>query len=98
VTALAAVETHLRRRNGVDTPYTVADAVAQLVRFRTRVEPNRAWVDHYRQQRLEFDACLVRLQSTNGSVSHTKPHRPARKTTTSRKAPAARRSGAKRRR
>ncbi len=56
VTALAAIETQLRRRHQVDTPYTVADAVAQLVRFRTGVEPNLAWVDHYRQQRLEFDA------------------------------------------
>jgi xylulokinase len=98
VTALAAVETHLRRRHGVDTPYTVADAVAQLVRFRTPVEPNRAWVEHYHQQRLEFDSRLVRLQSTNGAVSHAKPHRPARKTSSSRKAPAARRSVAKRRR
>ena len=98
VTALAAVETHLRRRNGVDTPYTVADAVAQLVRFRTRVEPNRAWVEHYHQQRLEFDARLVRQQSTNGAVSHTKSHRPVRKTSSSRKTPAARRSVAKRRR
>ena len=98
MTALAAVETHLRRRNGVDTPYTVADAVAQLVRFRTRVEPNRARVEHYHQQRLEFDARLDRLQSTNGAVSHAQPPRAARKTSSSRKAPAARRSAAKRRR
>ena len=41
VTALAAMETHLRRRNNLTEPYTVADAVGQLVRFRSAVEPDR---------------------------------------------------------
>src|SRR5262249_4065071 len=44
VTALAAMETQLRRRNQVDVPYTVADAVAQLVRFRVPVQPNPNWI------------------------------------------------------
>jgi sugar (pentulose or hexulose) kinase len=59
VTALAALETHLRRRRGIDAPYTVADAVAQLVQFRTAVQPNPTWrglyADGYRafEQRLK---------------------------------------------
>lgn len=99
VTALAAIETYLRRRNNVETSYTVSDAVAQLVRFRSPIEPNRAWVDLYRRQRLEFDTRLTRLQATNGSTNVTK-HPPApRKSRTPRKAPATtRRSAAKRRR
>ncbi|HUE15999.1 MAG TPA: FGGY-family carbohydrate kinase [Planctomycetaceae bacterium] len=99
VTALAAIETNLRRRNNVDIPYSVADAVAQLVRFRTPIEPNRAWVDLYRQQRLDFDSRLTRLQGTNGSISVSKSPRAPRKNGTPRKAtPTGRRAAAKRRR
>jgi xylulokinase len=67
VTALAAIETQLRRRNQVDIPYTVADAVGQLVRFRARVEPNAAWIEPYRRLRLEFDKRLARLQGDSGT-------------------------------
>ena len=45
VTALAALETHLRAAKGIEAPFTVADAVATLVRFRDPVEPNPAWVE-----------------------------------------------------
>jgi sugar (pentulose or hexulose) kinase len=48
VTALAAVETHLRRGQGVQTPFTVADAVARLVKFRSPVTPVAAWKGPYR--------------------------------------------------
>ena len=34
VTALASLETHLRQRQGIAAPFTVADAVAVLVKFR----------------------------------------------------------------
>jgi xylulokinase len=67
VTALAAIESHLRRQNCVDAPYTVADAVAQLVRFRPRIEPNPGWIEPYRSLRIEFDRRLARLQSGNGT-------------------------------
>ena len=43
VTALAALETHLRRRQGIETPFTVSDAVAKLVKYRDPVAPNAAW-------------------------------------------------------
>jgi sugar (pentulose or hexulose) kinase len=68
VTALAAMETQLRRRNQVDLPYTVADAVAQLVRFRPPVQPNPNWIEPYRRLRLEFDKRLARLQSEKASL------------------------------
>ena len=58
VTALAAMETHLRRLRGIQAPYTVADAVAQMVRFRQPVEPNPAWVEAYRQGLAAFEARL----------------------------------------
>ncbi len=43
VTALAALETQRRREQDDTTPYTVADAVAQLVKFRTPAAPNPQW-------------------------------------------------------
>jgi sugar (pentulose or hexulose) kinase len=49
VTALAALEMHLRNQRGIAEPYTVADAVAQMVKFRQPVEPNSAWREGYRE-------------------------------------------------
>ena len=45
VTALAALESQRRKQRGDAEAYTVADAVAQMVRFRDTVEPNPAWQD-----------------------------------------------------
>jgi xylulokinase len=98
VTALAAIETHLRRRNNVDAPYTVSDAVAQLVRFRPRIEPNPGWVDSYRRLRGDFDSRLSRLQSGNGSVSGSKELRATRKSGGPRKVTANKRHAAAKRR
>jgi len=47
VTALAALENQRRRQHGDEQPYTVADAVAQMVRFRETVEPNPGWQAAY---------------------------------------------------
>jgi hypothetical protein len=47
VTALAALETHRRKQAGIAAPFTVADAVAVLVKFRDVVEPNPAWQPAY---------------------------------------------------
>ena len=47
VTALAALENHRRRQNGELADYTVADAVARMVKFRATVEPEAAWVEVY---------------------------------------------------
>jgi len=47
VTALAGLETHLRRLGGIAEPYTVADAVSALVKFRDAVAPNPAWRQAY---------------------------------------------------
>jgi xylulokinase len=49
VTALAALETHRRDRKGISTPFTVADAVTILVRFRDVVHPNPMWQAAYAQ-------------------------------------------------
>src|SRR5207248_4950810 len=43
VTALAALESHRRQQTGVAQAFTVADAVARMVKFRTAVRPNPAW-------------------------------------------------------
>ena len=48
VTALAALETHLRREKSVDAPFPIADAVAVLVKFRDPIAPNIAWREAYR--------------------------------------------------
>jgi xylulokinase len=47
VTALAALENHRRRKCGDPDAYGVADAVAQMVRFRETVEPNPEWQAAY---------------------------------------------------
>ena len=57
-TALAAMETHLRRLRGVQAPYTVADAVAQMVRFRQPVSPNPSWVAGYQRELAAFETKL----------------------------------------
>ena len=43
VTALAAMENHLRKQKGEAPLYTVAEAVAQMVKFRATVEPEPEW-------------------------------------------------------
>jgi sugar (pentulose or hexulose) kinase len=59
VTALAAVETHLRRQRGMDAPFTVADAVPLLVKFRSPVAPVPAWREAYREGLRTFEQRLV---------------------------------------
>ncbi len=49
VTALAALENHLRRQRGDTAPFNVADAALRMVRFRGRVQPNSAWRSIYRK-------------------------------------------------
>jgi len=54
VVALAGIETHNRRKAGDPEPFTVADAVGALVRFRDPVEPNRDWQPVYAKGIDEF--------------------------------------------
>jgi sugar (pentulose or hexulose) kinase len=58
VTALAAMETHLRKQKQVAQPFTVADAVSILVKFREPVEPNAAWRKAYEGGLREFEQRL----------------------------------------
>jgi xylulokinase len=58
VTALAALETYLRRQRGDQTPFTVADAVAVLVKFKQPAEPNPAWQKAYQTGVKEFEGGL----------------------------------------
>ena len=57
-TALAALETHRRRRRRIETPFTVADAVAALVQYRDRAVPNPAWREAYRKGLRAFEKQL----------------------------------------
>jgi hypothetical protein len=58
VTALAAYETYRRRARHIDAPYTVADAVGQLVKFRAPASPNAAWSATYRNELQAFETRL----------------------------------------
>jgi sugar (pentulose or hexulose) kinase len=60
VTALAALETHLRRQKGVSVPFTVADAVAILVKFRSPVAPVDACRNAYHEGLQSFEERLQR--------------------------------------
>jgi sugar (pentulose or hexulose) kinase len=55
VTALAALETYRRRQNGNSNPFTVADAVPVLVKFRDPVSPNPEWRQKYREGFQSFE-------------------------------------------
>jgi xylulokinase len=61
VTALAALESHLRRQRGITAPYTVADAVARMVKFRETVQVSPAWAETYQKGFAEFDRRLTKL-------------------------------------
>jgi sugar (pentulose or hexulose) kinase len=61
VTALAALETQRRRQHGDATPFTVADAVARLVKFRTPAAPNPAWRAAYERGFQTFEHNLRAL-------------------------------------
>lgn len=62
VTALAAYESYLRKQKGIRKKFTVADAVAAMVRFRGTVEPNPAWVETYRRGLNRFREEVARLK------------------------------------
>jgi xylulokinase len=57
VTALAGLETHLRRKAGDNEPFPVADAVTAMVRFRPdTVKPRADCVSVYQKAIAEFAA------------------------------------------
>jgi sugar (pentulose or hexulose) kinase len=58
VTALSALETHRRQQKGSHSPFTVADAVATMVRFRDPVEPNLDWRSAYQAGSRTFEQRL----------------------------------------
>lgn len=58
VTALAALEANLRKKQGDNRPFTVADAVARLVKFREPVRPQAAWREAYREGVRAFEERL----------------------------------------
>ncbi len=61
VTALAALETVRRLHEDDDEPFTVADAVRAMVRFRDPVDPNPAWADTYRDGLKTFEQQIRKI-------------------------------------
>ncbi|MGQ9505796.1 MAG: xylulokinase [Thermogutta sp.] len=62
VTALAALESYLRKAKGIGKKFTVADAVTAMVRFRGTVEPRSEWIETYRAGLARFRAELDRMR------------------------------------
>jgi sugar (pentulose or hexulose) kinase len=54
VTALAALENHLRKQHSETADFAVADAVARMVRFREPVQPNPQWRASYEKGLRKF--------------------------------------------
>jgi xylulokinase len=69
VTALAALESNRRRERGIQEPFTVADAVAAMVRYADPVEPNPAWAAAYRQGLQAFTDRLQQLQQKQAKAN-----------------------------
>ena len=61
VTALAAHESLLREQQGIAEPYTVADAVATMVKYQQPVDPNPQWQGVYQQGLQQFQQQLATL-------------------------------------
>jgi xylulokinase len=55
VTALAGLETHLRRHNATKEIFSAADAVASMVQFRDAVNPVAEWRQPYRAGLAQFE-------------------------------------------
>ena len=55
VVALAGFENYTRKQRGITQPYSVADAVSTMVRFRDSVNPNPAWKEMYQKGLKEFE-------------------------------------------
>ncbi len=58
IMALAALETVRRCEKGIKQPFTVADAVACMVKFRDSVAPNPAWQKTYQDGLKQFEGRL----------------------------------------
>ncbi|MFO0824249.1 MAG: FGGY-family carbohydrate kinase [Gemmataceae bacterium] len=58
VTALAGAEANARQASRIAEPFTAADAVAAMVQFKDRVEPEAAWVPAYQKGLTEFEKHL----------------------------------------
>lgn len=62
VTALAAVE-NIRRQSAKNAePFPIAAAVERMVRFRSPVEPNPAWVAAYDKGLKEFKKAVIKIR------------------------------------
>lgn len=58
VTALAGLEAHRRQRHNDESRYGVADAVAQMVKFRETIGPVDAWRGAYQKGLRKFEKLL----------------------------------------
>ena len=63
VTALAAAEQYGRRQRGISAPFTVADAVNVLVKFREPARPNPDWRSAYVEGLRRFEAHLSHVSA-----------------------------------
>jgi xylulokinase len=68
VTALAALETHLRRQQGIRDPFTIADAVPVLVKFREPMAPNPASQQAYDAGLKQFEQRLRRGEAGGSNL------------------------------
>lgn len=62
--ALAGYENMLRRNNRYKKGFSVADAVAQIVRFRKPVQPHDPWRDAYRRGLARFKRLLEEVRQS----------------------------------
>jgi hypothetical protein len=52
--AFASLELHLRKQSGIKQPFTIADAMSRMIRFKREVQPNKNWVTPYAKLMTQF--------------------------------------------
>ena len=52
--AFASLELHMRKQAGIKEPFTIADAMAKMIRFKRVVQPNKNWVEAYQKLLTQF--------------------------------------------
>lgn len=61
--AMASLEKYLRKKAGITQPFTIADGMATMIRFKGKTTPNPAWVGPCQEVLQKFKVSISQLAS-----------------------------------